>query len=70
MWDIPSQRRLDVIPRLYETEGLPLKNKFIYLHFSIFDCNWYITEYKDGLFFGYVILNGAPFAAAFWKNTL
>ena len=58
MWNVPSQERLDRIPRLYETEGIPLKNKFIYLHLFIFGCDWFIAEY-DGhdLFFGYAILN-------------
>lgn len=59
MWSAPSQERLDRIPRLYETEGTPLSDKQIYLHFFIFGCDWYIAEYDGAdLFFGYAILHG------------
>ena len=59
MWTIPTQKQLDTIPRLYETEDIPTKDKLVYLHFFIFACDWYIIEY-DGYnrFFGYAILNG------------
>jgi len=59
MWNIPSRKRLDRLPRLYQTEDVPLKDKPIYLHFFLGDCDWYVAEY-DGqdLFFGYAILNG------------
>ena len=58
MWNVPTKERLTKIPRLYETENIPLKDKFIYLHFFIGDCHWYIAEYDgDNLFWGYVILN-------------
>jgi hypothetical protein len=58
MWNAPTKERLKKIPKLYETENLPLKEKLIYLHFFIGGCDWYITEYdgKD-LFFGFAILN-------------
>lgn len=59
MWNIPSQEILDKIPRLYETENIPLENKQIYLHFFIGNCHWYIAEYDgEDIFFGYAILNG------------
>lgn len=59
MWNIPTQERLDKIPRLYETEGTELKDKLIHLHFFLGGCDWYIAEYDGGdLFFGYAILNG------------
>jgi hypothetical protein len=60
MWNVPSEERLARIPRLYETESIPLKDKIIHLHFFIGGCDWYIAEY-DGvdLFFGYAILNDA-----------
>ncbi len=48
MWNIPSKQRLDRIPRLYETELIPLKNKEIYLHFFIGGCDWYIC-YNDSI---------------------
>lgn len=59
MWNIPSEERLAKIPRLYETEHLPLEAKLIYLHFFIGGCDWYVAEYNgEDLFWGYTILNG------------
>lgn len=58
MWNVPSRDRLAKIPKLYSTEGTPLKDKLIHLHFSLFSCDWYIAEYDgDDLFFGFAILN-------------
>ena len=58
MWNIPTKQRLTKIPKLYETEHVPLKEKLIYLHFFIGGCDWYVAEYdgKD-LFWGFAILN-------------
>nr|WP_319492417.1 DUF2958 domain-containing protein [uncultured Desulfobacter sp.] len=58
MWQTPSQRRLDAIPRLYETEKIPLRDKLIYLHFYIFNSHWFACEF-DGVdrFFGFAMLN-------------
>ena len=59
MWNTPAQERLDQIPRLCETEGTPLSDKLIYLHFFFGGCDWYIAEYDgEDIFFGYAILNG------------
>ncbi len=58
MWNIPNEERLSKIPRLYETEGIPLEDKIIHLHFFIFGSDWFIAEYDgDDLFWGYTILN-------------
>jgi len=58
MWNEPSQGRLASIPRLYETESTPIKDKLIHLHFFIGGCDWFISEYDgEDLFFGYAILN-------------
>ena len=59
MWNVPTREELDRIPRLYQTEDIPLKDKLIYLHFFIGSCDWFIAEYdgKD-LFWGYALLNG------------
>ena len=55
----PTKKQLAKIPRLYETEGVPLKEKTIYLHFFIGGCDWYVAEYDgEDLFWGYAILNG------------
>ena len=58
MWNRPSKKRLEKIPKLYETEQVPLKDKLIYLHFFIGGSDWFVAEF-DGrdLFFGFVILN-------------
>ena len=59
MWNEPTKERLDEIPRLYETENIPLEDKEIYLHFFIGGSDWYIAEYDgEDLFFGFTILNG------------
>lgn len=58
MWNIPNKQRLDRIPRLYETEEVPLADKLIYLHFFVAGCDWYIAEFDGrGTFFGFAILN-------------
>ena len=58
MWNEPSKERLAKIPRLYETESIPLRDKLIHLHFFIGGCDWYVAEYDgDDLFFCYAILN-------------
>ena len=58
MWNVPSQDRLNRIPRLYETEQIPLAEKMIHLHFFIGGCDWYIAEFDgEDIFFGYAILN-------------
>ena len=59
MWNEPTKEQLAKIPRLYETEDIPLKDKLIYLHFFIGGCDWFIAEYDgEDLFWGYAILNG------------
>ena len=59
MWNEPGKEELAKIPKLYETEDVPLKEKLIYLHFFIGGCDWYISEYdEEDLFWGYAILNG------------
>ncbi len=58
MWNEPTKEQFDKIPRLYETEEIPLADKLIYLHFFIFGSDWYIAEYNgDDLFWGFVILS-------------
>jgi hypothetical protein len=59
MWNEPGKEELAAIPRLYQTEEVPLKDKLIYLHFFIGGCDWYIAEYDgEDLFWGFAILNG------------
>lgn len=62
----PTKARLLRIPKLYETENDPLKDKLIYLHFFIAGCDWYIAEFDGSdLFWGYAILNN-DFIMAEW----
>ena len=58
MWNEPTKERLAKIPKLYETEDIPLQGKEIHLHFFIGGSDWYICEWdgKD-TFFGFAILN-------------
>jgi hypothetical protein len=58
MWNTPTKERLARLPKLYETENIPLREKLIHLHFFIGGSDWYIAEFdgKD-LFFGFAILN-------------
>ena len=57
MWNIPSKKRLDKIPRLYETEHVSLKDKVIHLHFFIGGCDWYIAEFDgEDIFWGFAHL--------------
>jgi len=59
MWNTPTKEKLDRIPRLYETDEIPLAEKIVHLHFFIGGCDWYIVEHDgDDLFYGYAILNG------------
>lgn len=58
MFHKPTAAQLAIIPRLYQTEEVPLKDKLVYLHFYIGNSDWYVMEFdmKD-IFWGFVILN-------------
>lgn len=60
MWNKPTKEELAQVPALYSSEGVPLKEKMIYMHFFFDGCDWYGAEYseEEELFFGFVILNG------------
>ena len=57
MWNEPTKERLERIPKLYETESIPLKDKEIHLHFFIGSSDWFIAEHDGDLFWGFAILN-------------
>jgi hypothetical protein len=58
MWNVPNKERLERIPRLYETEKIPLQEKIVHLHFFIFGCDWYVIEGRgDDVFWGFAVLN-------------
>jgi hypothetical protein len=59
MWNEPTKEQLKKIPRLYETEDKPAKDKLIYVHFFLGRSDWYIAAFDgEDTFFGYAILNG------------
>lgn len=59
MLNEPSIKELDKLPKLYETEDVPLEEKLIHLRFFLGESSWYVAEYDgEDLFFGYVVLNG------------
>jgi hypothetical protein len=63
MWNEPTKDQLAKLPKLYETEEIPLMDKLIHLHFFIGGCDWYIAEYDgEDLFWGYVDLNDPEMA--------
>ena len=67
MWNEPSKKEiLEKIPKLYETEHIPIKDTLIYMHLFIGGCDWYIAEFdQEDIFFGYAILNN-DFQMAEW----
>ena len=59
MWNEPTKEELSRIPKLYETEEIPLKDKIVHLHLFLGGSDWYIIEYDgNDLFWGFAILNG------------
>lgn len=57
MWNEPTKERLSKIPRLYETEGIPVAEKRVHLHFFIGGCDWWVVEFDgEDTFFGFVNL--------------
>jgi len=59
MWNGPSEEELRRLPRLYETEPVPVQDKIVHMHFFVSGCDWYACEYDPArrIFFGFVILN-------------
>ncbi len=58
MFNEPTDTELAKIPRLYETENVPAKDKIIWMHFFLASSDWYIAEYDgEDIFFGFVCLN-------------
>jgi len=60
MWNAPTEKQLEALPKLGDQEHTPLKDQIIKMHFFISGSDWYITEYGKEYreFFGYAILNG------------
>lgn len=60
MWNKPTDKELARLPRLYETENVPLDDKIIHQHYFLESFDWYVAEYgpQERIFFGYAVLNG------------
>jgi hypothetical protein len=58
MWNEPKKERLAKMPKLYDTEEIPVQDKNIHLHFFLGGSDWFISE-TDGedIMFGFCILN-------------
>lgn len=52
------------IPPLYATEGQPLKERVVYLHYFVGACDWWLVEYDpaERLAFGFVCLGDVQMA--------
>lgn len=60
MWNPPTKDELAALPALYSTDGNPLEEKVIHMHFFLGDSDWYVAECdpETRICFGFVILNG------------
>ena len=59
MFNEPTDTELAKVPRLYETENVPVKDKKVHIHFFLASSDWFIVEYDgEDTFFGFVCLNG------------
>lgn len=67
MWNEPTARQLENLPRLYSTEETPLEDKVVEMHFFLGGSDWYAVEYSpvENTFFGYAVL-GNDFRNAEW----
>lgn len=57
MWNEPTKKQLEKIPKLYSQDGVPKLEKKVYMKFFIGNWRWYITEIdkKHELMFAYVV---------------
>jgi hypothetical protein len=59
MWNTPTKKQLNKVPRLYETEEIPLEDKEVHLHFFVGSNDWFVVEFDgDDTFFGFACING------------
>ena len=57
MWNEPTEKQLNKLPRLYSTEDVRIPDKIIGMHFFIGGCDWWIVESdENGLMFGFANL--------------
>jgi hypothetical protein len=60
MWNKPTEKQLNALPKFYSTENIKAENKIIKMHFFMGGSDWYIAEYdpESRQFFGYAVING------------
>lgn len=60
MWNPPTTKQLEALPRLYSTENVKSDDKIIRMHFFLGGSDWYIAEYspEERTFYGYTVMNG------------
>ena len=59
MFNVPTKKELEKIPKLFSNENEPFKDKIIHMHFFLLNSDWYIAEFDgEDIFFGFVCLNG------------
>jgi len=64
MFNEPTDAELAKVPRLYETEDVPAKDKIIHMHFFLSSSDWFIAEFDgEDTFFGFACLNGWTYCA-------
>jgi hypothetical protein len=59
MWNSPSDKMLNALPKMGSTERIKADDKIIRMHFFLGGSDWYIAEYdpNERSFFGYAVLN-------------
>lgn len=58
MWNKPTAEELAQLPKLYETERIPTRDKIVHMHFFIGGCDWYVMEFDgEDTFFCFAILH-------------
>jgi hypothetical protein len=60
MWNKPTTKQLEALPKFYSTENVKSDDKIIRMHFFMGGSDWYIAEYSpdERTFFGFTVLNG------------
>jgi hypothetical protein len=64
MWAKPTKAFWDKLPKLYDTEKIPLEDKIVHGHFFMANCDWYIVEgdRETGEMFGWCCLGDPEMA--------
>lgn len=67
MWNKPTEKQLNALPKMYSTENVKANDKKILMHFFLGGSDWYIAEYDPDsrTFFGYAVL-GDDWEMAEW----